>query len=180
MKSIRKPATAQTSVVLLLCMASTIVKGQDISLFSTPEPSIQRIGQESLQDSISNLTLSDILNEQGEIVGFFQVSLDPDQDLLLTTPVGLTLAVLFSIITGVGLIANGIVFFVIIAGNEIGKRHYGTALISFFIFPTATIGEHVRVVRMGDNCHVLCLSCKTRSRKFVINKICNYFAIHFD
>ena len=83
--------------------------------------SVQNIVKETVRESVSNLSFEDILNQYGLVEAYFQVSLDPDKDLQLTTSVGLALAVLFAIITGVGLIANGVVFFVIIAGNEIGK-----------------------------------------------------------
>nr|CAB3227106.1 C3a anaphylatoxin chemotactic receptor-like [Phallusia mammillata] len=46
---------------------------------------------------------------------------DPEYDRAVLKPMNLTLGVIYAIITLVGLIANGIVFFVIFAGKEISK-----------------------------------------------------------
>lgn len=46
---------------------------------------------------------------------------DPEYDRAVLKPMNLALGVVYAIITLVGLIANGVVFFVIFAGKEISK-----------------------------------------------------------
>lgn len=110
------------------------LSGETKQAQATTEP-LQSIELESIQESVENLTKEHIENpKDGKVEAYFQIGFNEDKDeFQLTTPVGLTLAVLFAIITGVGLIANGIVFFVIIAGNEIGKLKGAMRVYAFSI-----------------------------------------------
>ena len=71
-------------------------------------------------DSFFEMNIEEILSENGLIEAYLEV---PDNGTEMRRPDRVVLAVVMGIITAVGLIANGLVFFVMIAGNEIGNIH---------------------------------------------------------
>lgn len=113
-------------IVLLCCLVATNAQefndseSEDIYIEYDYSGDIDQETQDDIDDFLKSLGGDEdgdnsYIGEEDYAYG------DIDQDRVNLQPMDTAIIVIYSIITIVGLLANGIVFFVIFAGNEIGK-----------------------------------------------------------
>lgn len=81
------------------------------------------VGSRGIDSNQTTDDLYDIKGELGEVGNEYQ-NHDPEHDRTVVEPMDKALAVVYVVLTIVGLLANGIVFFVIFGRNEISKKLY--------------------------------------------------------